>query len=387
MITRRGWLRGALATATAAVASACGLAPDRATPQADVAAAPAGPLRLVGGRVLRDGALHEEDLGVRDGVLVDPLEVAGAEDLDCAGLVLLPGLIDCHVHLQFSSPAAVLGGGVTTVRDLGSPLEAPGALGLAGASPLRIVAAGQLLTAPGGYPSRSWGPPPTSREVRGVADAADAVGEQLAAGATWIKVTLEASGGRPVLEPDVLVAIVDAAHAADTRVTAHVGGGPAMLRRALDAGVDDLAHLPLYDVTPDEMAAAARQGVSLVPTVALPGTPDTAVVALRAFLEAGGAAFYGTDLGNGGTRPGLAVGELAMLEAAGLTRAEVLDAATRDAAAYLGVDRAGRLEPGASADVLAVGGDPLEELEALRDVRLVLAGGAVVVDRRTDATA
>lgn len=345
-----------------------------------------GPLRLTGGRVLHGAALVATDLGVRDGRLVDPQGVTDAEELDCTGLVLLPGLVDCHVHLPFSTPAAVLAGGVTTVRDLGGPLTEPGALGLAGTTPLRIVAAGQLLTAPGGYPSTSWGPPPISREVRGPGDAADAVGEQLAAGARWIKVTLEASAGRPVLAPDVLTAVVAAAHQARTPVTAHVGGSPAMLHRALEAGIDELAHLPRHDVTPAEMAAVAAQGIAMVPTVALPDTTGHAAAALAAFLDAGGRALYGTDLGNAGTRPGLAVGELTALEAAGMSRAEALGAATAAAAEYLGIHGGGRLEADAPADVMGIGGDPLADLAALRDVRLVLAGGAVVVDRR-DAVA
>lgn len=341
-----------------------------------------GPLRLTGGRLLHGAALVAADIGVRDGRLVDPTDVTGAEELDCTGLALLPGLVDCHVHLPFSSPAAVLAGGVTTVRDLGSPLTTPGALGLVGTTPLHILAAGQLLTAPGGYPSTSWGPPPTSREVRGVGDAAEAVGEQLAAGARWIKVALETSAGRPVLAPDVLAAVVAAAHQASTPVTAHVGGSPAMLDRALETGVDELAHLPRYDVTPAAMAAVAAQGMALVPTVALPDTTEHAAAALAAFLEAGGRALYGSDLGNAATGAGLAVGELAALEAAGMSRVQALRAATVDAADYLGIDGGGRLEPGAPADVLGIGGDPLADLTALRDVRLVLAGGAVVVDRR-----
>ncbi|MDQ3341973.1 MAG: amidohydrolase family protein, partial [Actinomycetota bacterium] len=148
----------------------------------------------------------------------------GAERLDCAGRWLIPGFVDAHVHVQFSTPDAILAGGVTTVRDLGSPPSQGLALA-AGSSPLRVLAAGRILTPVGGYPTTTWGSDGTGREVRDAEDAAVAVGQQAAGGACAIKVALEPSSG-PVFDESLLRAVVNAAHAESLAVTAHVGSAP-----------------------------------------------------------------------------------------------------------------------------------------------------------------
>jgi cytosine/adenosine deaminase-related metal-dependent hydrolase len=100
---------------------------------------------------------------------------AGAVVVDGAGATLLPGFIDTHVHLDFYPPALVLAGGVTTVRDLGWPADRLAALQRGAADPgssPRLLAAGQILTVPGGYPTRApWAPPGTARPVDGAAEA------------------------------------------------------------------------------------------------------------------------------------------------------------------------------------------------------------------------
>jgi hypothetical protein len=69
------------------------------------------------------------------------------------GGFLFPGFVDAHVHLSFSDPEAVVRGGVTTVLDLGAPLD----YAFAPHPPVRFRVAGPLLTAPRGYPTTSWG--------------------------------------------------------------------------------------------------------------------------------------------------------------------------------------------------------------------------------------
>ncbi len=299
---------------------------------------------------------------------------ADVPQVDLAGGWLVPGFIDCHVHMQFAAAADVLAGGVTTVRDLGGPPDA--AQALRGSTPLRVLIAGRILTAVGGYPTTSWGADGTARQVTGPDDAVAAVQEQVLAGATVIKVALEDAGGLPVLDEATLAAIVAAAGDRGLRTTAHVGSS-ARLRQALDAGVRELAHLPLHDVTAAEMVAVAQAGVVVVPTLEIRGRDAGAAQDLRAFREAGGIVLYGSDLGNGGTAPGIERTEVELLLAAGMTPGEVLRAATSDAAAYLQLDT-GRIEASAVADLVVLGGDPLADPAAYDDVRMVMASGQVV---------
>jgi imidazolonepropionase-like amidohydrolase len=349
-------------------------------------ARPTGPLALTRARSAGPDGLTAATVVVDGGRIVAAdidAEIPGdATLLDLTGLTLLPGFIDAHVHVQFADAAAVLAGGVTTVRDLGSP---PDARAEERDSALRLLVAGRILTPVGGYPSTSWGADGTAREVDGEADARDAVAEQLADGASVIKVALEEGDGLPLFRLAVLDAVVTAAHDAGVAVTAHVGS-PRALDLALDHGVDELAHLPLYDVAPADARRAAQAGLALVPTLAIRGRDPGAAAAVAAFTEAGGRIVYGTDLGNGGTSPGIMRGEVEALLDAGLSPADVLAAATSDAADYLGLPDTGRVEAGQRADLVAVAGDPLSDPAAYDDVRLVLAGGRVVLYRVSPAS-
>lgn len=298
----------------------------------------------------------------------------GVPHLDMDGGYVIPGFIDSHVHMQFSTPEEVLAGGVTAVRDLGGPPTA--AQSLVGATPLKVVIAGRILTPIGGYPSQSWGDDGTAREVSDDTDAVLAVEEQAAAGATIIKVALEDSGGRPLFDPTTLDVIVARARELGMRTTAHCGSAAA-LERAIGAGVRELCHLPLHDVAPAEMRAAAEAAMVLVPTLEIRGDDAAALDALAAFREAGGEVLYGSDLGNGGTAPGIEVTEVRAMLAAGMTPEEVLRSATADAAAYLSLDT-GLLQPGLLADLVVLGGDPFEDPSRYDDVRLVVASGEIV---------
>src|SRR6266545_3246159 len=149
------------------------------------------PFAVTGAAVI-DGTggpvLPDRTVLVRGGVIerIDPAGAVtpppGTRRIEGAGRSLLPGFIDTHVHLDFYPPAAVLRGGVTSVRDLGWPagrLEAlrRGAERSPTSSP-RLLAAGQMVTSPGGYPSSAaWAPPGTAVEVEGTEQAAAAVAE------------------------------------------------------------------------------------------------------------------------------------------------------------------------------------------------------------------
>jgi imidazolonepropionase-like amidohydrolase len=301
---------------------------------------------------------------------------AAEEELEVDGF-LMPGVADRHVHIRLADPRSVLLGGVTAVRDLAwAPQEI---FALAGASELPsftgplIRAAGPMLTGPGGYPIHDgWAPHGTGRELSGPEDARGAVGELAALGAAAIKVSLNAEAG-PTPTDAELAAIVDAAHGFDLPVTAHVQGiGQA--ERALGAGIDEFAHAPWTERLSDLVLETAANTVRIVSTLDILSfgeiTPElrTACENLVRFRAAGGEVVYGTDLGNGPIPAGIDVREALLLhEAVRMTPEEVLTAMT-----------AGPIAPGAPADLIVLGGDPLERVEALGDLRLVVRSGRIV---------
>ena len=303
--------------------------------------------------------------------------------VDGAGGTLLPGIVDAHVHLGFYPPAQVLAGGVTTVRDLGWPRERLDALreGAAapGAASPRLLAAGQIVTVPGGYPTRApWAPPGTARPVDGAAEAVAAVAELAGTGAAVIKVALDDRVG-PTLPAPVLAALVGAAAERGLGVTAHVGTA-VEAAKALAAGVGELAHWPFDSrPLPDPLVDALAESVVAVPTLHIDPTRARRA-GLRRFVARGGRVVYGTDLGNQGPPPAVDTEELRLLVGAGLAPGQALAAATSVAAAHLGLAGTGVVAPGARADLLLVDGDPLADLTALSRVRLVTRDGWVAAN-------
>lgn len=306
----------------------------------------------------------------------------GAEIVDASGMTLVPGFIDTHVHIGFADSAEVLAGGVTTVRDLAWP---PGAIwplvehskdpGFDG--PL-IVAAGQMLTTQGGYPTRAgWAPEGTGLVVTGPEEARAAVDAQADAGASVIKVGLNSEAG-PTLDLETLSAIVDAAGERGLAVTGHVDNVE-QLEKALDAGMSELAHMLLSGETiPDSVIERmVRAGMTVVPTLSIleGGGLEAAIGNLARFRAAGGRVAYGTDLGNAGPQPGIDPTEIAGMTAAGMSPREIVAAATVDAAALLELGDVGILGEGMVADIVALGGAPLSDPIDLTDVQMVWRRG------------
>jgi imidazolonepropionase-like amidohydrolase len=286
---------------------------------------------------------------------------------------LMPGAIDHHVHIRLSDPLAVLRGGITSVRDLGwAPDEIFPLADISQATDFdgpAIAAVGPFITAVGGYPSRAgWCPPGGWMEVRGAEEAAAAVDRIADQDPAAIKVALNAEAG-PTLTDAELLAACDAAHARDLRVVAHVQG-PRQTERVLGAGVDELAHTPWTEHLPDDVVVAVAQRMSFVSTLDIhsygkrTAALEVAVDNLGRFAKAGGRVLYGTDLGNGPIPPGIHLGEVMHLAAAGLSPENILSAMTGR-----------RLRDGAPGDMLALAGNPLEDLGALDGVRLVVRAG------------
>ena len=211
--------------------------------------------------------------------------------------------------------------------------------------------------------------------VEGADEARAAVRMLVRRGAGVIKVGLTES--YPNLSLEELRDTVAEAHAVGVRVSAHVEDSRGT-RRALDAGVDDLAHMPSR---PDAelMARVAREGVEVVGTLHVVSSFAGAGVLAnaRAFVRAGGTLLYGSDFGNPGIPLGADPVELGLMNRAGLSRLDVLRNATSRAGAVLGVADAGRLRPGAPADVVVVSGNPLRDLARSRACRRCCSSAAM----------
>ncbi len=322
----------------------------------------------------------------------------GAEVIDVQGASILPGFINAHVHHGYdeSNLRAWARAGVTTVRDVGTQSRwtssGSGVFadrdGLnADAMNARLVAAGPIVTTVGGYGSYAVTSPDDAREK---------VGELLDGGADIVKIAIEddLQGRRwPMLSPDEIAAIVDTAHARGTRVAAHVSRA-AHVRMALDAGVDDVNHMAIDSVPTDLLIRMVDQGMAWVPTLELwDGVSRrhglewnaTAGRNLLRFVEAGGIVALGTDY-DGYTTPfdlGMPITEIRLMHEAGMTPMQIIEAATRNAAAVCGLgDELGVIEVGRIADVLVIEGNPLDDLEALGAVLLVIRNGVVIRDER-----
>ena len=306
---------------------------------------------------------------------------------------LLPGFIDLHGHplLGQVPPKTILRHGLTTIRDTGGPLLPPSG----GDGRLRVLSAGPILTAPGGYPIPVFGPG-AGLEVPDVQTARTAVGRLVAGGAALIKVALEPGGSPgapwtghqlgspppwPIPSLAVVRAIVEEAHAHGRIVSVHLSG-PEGAARALDAGVDEWAHVPCDPIPHELVARAAAAGVRVVSTLDTQSHCTGAAANASQLIKAGIRLLYGTDLAHPDVPWGINAQELQlMLQAARgvLTPLEVLSAATARAGEQLGLAPLGRLVEGAPADLIGVRGNPLEQFKLLEYPDLVVSGGATIV--------
>jgi imidazolonepropionase-like amidohydrolase len=331
------------------------------------------------GRIIAVGSHVEVDVPV------------DAKIIDVRGATILPGFINAHVHMGYNEQnlEAWAQAGVTTVRDLGGPsLFSFRDLVLKDSQYARLVAAGPIVTVPDGYPIVPFGST-NVLTVTSPEDTRQKVSRLLDDDADFIKIALE--GGRifgrniPMLSPEESAVIVEVAHERETLVSAHVTVSRD-LARALDAGVDDIAHM-VTDNLPDELAERMVQDdVYWVPTIELwkgvgHGFGEKAVENLRRFVNAGGKVALGTDYAGYYTEfdLGMPIREIEWMQKADMTPMQIIVAGTKNAAHVCNLDHElGTLEVGKIADVLVVDGDPLDDIHALTNVRMVLHNGAVI---------
>jgi len=379
-------------------------------------------LRIAGGKVV----------AVAAGYVEPP---PGATVIDLKDKFVLPGLIDCHVHLtsqlgpgqrlrfvEDSDPKVGLDGahrarltleaGFTTVRDLGARkpeiiYALRDAIAEGKVPGPRILCVGAILSPTGGHGQTYGFRQDVCTCVQsniGVCDGVDgcrkAVRAQVAQGADAIK--FAATGGvlsniragvDQKFTTDELRTIIETAHMLGRRVSAHahgVGG----INAALENGVDSIEHGSFLDDesirlflkhnafhTPTIIAGVtvlgmAQSGVGLTAAQA-----EKAVVvgerikqALGRSYRAGVKISFGTDMGVG--PHGQNAREFALMVEAGMSNADAIKAATVTAAELLDItDLAGSITPGKSADIIAVAGDPLSDITELERVRFVMTAG------------
>jgi imidazolonepropionase-like amidohydrolase len=355
-----------------------------------------------GADAIPDGAVVIQDgrivaAGPRSQVMVP----SNANIIDVQGGTILPGFINAHVHAAYSVSRLKTWaqGGVTTVRDLGAlgpytpaRFEIRNTLG-ANPKCARLVAVGSFINVKGGYPKAYWGGHPV--EINSPEEARQAVNKLIDDGADVIKTAMESGyafgqSGWPLLSPEEAKALVDTAHKRGKTVTAHVTSAHD-LERALDAGIDEIAHMVVDTLSEKLILRMVEAGIRWVPTLELwQGVSriypishgSMAIKNLALFVKAGGKVVLGTDYAGApqvNFDLGMPIHEIEWMREAGMTPMQIIVAATLNGARSCDmVSELGTLETGKLADVLVVDGDPLADVHALTKVRLVLREGKFI---------
>ena len=185
----------------------------------------------------------------------------------------------------------------------------------------------------------------------------------------------------PLLSENIVKAIVDEAHQQGRKVTAHIGEEIGA-KLALDAGVDEWAHMPCAAIPESLLQQAVAQKVTIVTTIDTLSKCEGVAQNAKTFGALGAELLYGAEIAHPDIPWGIDVQELMyMMQMTGMQTIDVLRAATSKSGAYLGIPQLGTLAQGAPADMIAIKGNPLHSLKALEYPGLVISGGKVVVNR------
>jgi len=383
-------------------------------------------LDVTSGRMAQNAVLVVE--AGRIAAVNPPSVPAGAHEMDLGDVTLLPGFIDAHTHLTsqisagtFTEPVTLtdsdlairavhFGGitvraGFTTVRDFGGdPTVALGhAVERGDVISPRVVPSRNMIGITGGHCDvTGFGPGvlelgPEDGVANGPWEVVEAVRYQIKHGAKVIKtcatagvLSLEGPVGAQQYSLQELTAMVEEASRHGVRVAAHAHGSEGILA-AVEAGVASIEHGSI--LTDEIIDLMKEKGTYLVPTTyladvidldALPpivrAKAETILPVMRQSLaraiEAGVPIAFGTDAG---VYPhGTNAGEFSIYVQLGMSELDALRTATINAADLLDVDDRGRLEPGLLADIVAVPGNPLEDISVTGNVVFVMQGGRVI---------
>ena len=373
------------------------IAPAWPAPRSIIALTNATIIDGTGAAPVKDGVvlIHDDRIaavGSRSGVTIPP----GARIIDAHQGTVLPGFFNTHVHSAFSESnlRAWAQAGVTTGRDMGFgggqlwwPLSFRDEHATQ-AEFARIIAVGPMISTPGGYPVAVWGG--IGYTAASATEARQRTNEVLDHGADLIKTTLESGlvmlgrASLPVFSEEEAKAIVDAAHHRGVPVSVHVTA-VMDLAKVVDYGFDEIAHMVADTLQDDRLIARmVARDIYWVPTLELwsnYGLDQVAVANLRRFASAGGKVALGTDF-SGAPKPfqlGMPMLEMELMLQSGMTPMQIIVSATKNAAHVCNRDRVlGTIEPGKVADLLVVDGDPLQDIHALGNVRLVMRNGTVI---------
>jgi imidazolonepropionase-like amidohydrolase len=371
--------------------------------------------------------------GARIAAVGPPATIGAGPDVpivELADATLLPGLMDLHSHVLLypydrtswndqvlrepealrvahatNAVRATVSAGFTTLRDLGTEGAGYADVGLRAAIAQgvipgpRLVVATKAIAATGSYGPKGFAPECGcthlgAEEADGIDSLTRVVRDQIRRGADWIKVYADIGWGphgesRPTFTLDELKLVVDVAESSGRHVAAHASTAEGMRRAAL-AGVRTIEHG--NEGTAEVFALMAERGVALCPTISAyeamiaygggglggepyPPAPEPKYASMRAALASGVTIVNGSDVGV--FAHGDNARELEALVRYGMSAQRALESATAVAAEILDLEgEIGSIAPGLLADLVAVTGDPTADISAIRDVRLVMRGGA-----------
>jgi len=337
--------------------------------------------------IIKDGLIQA--VGTNSSLEIPP----DAEIIDLQGSYILPGLMNAHVHSGYveNNLRFWANSGVTTVRDLGNLTTSPAAgfsmrdLLLTNNKNARLVAAGPLVTTVGGYGNYSVSSP---------LDAQLKINGLINAGADLIKIAIEDNlQGRtwPMLSMDEITIICQTAHNRNKRVAAHISRS-SHLDMAIEGGVDDVVHMIINNLPDSLITLMVQKDIYWVPTLELwAGVSDMfsinwidiAKTNLHRFVQLGGKVALGTDY-DGYVTPfdlGMPITEMKLMQETGMTPMQIIVAGTINAATVCDLENnLGTIEAGKIADIIIVKDNPLEDLESLLNVEMVIHNGEIIKD-------